>query len=208
MSKAYDDYLDNHIHNVALAYCWLRLNCFDAINACLGQWETPDDSCIRGYWSKAEKNVFSHDDSKYSIEEYQAYDEYFFPEEPVTSEKERRIREAHFQYAWQHHIHNNPHHWEHWIQFSKARPIDETRETVSGTRFEFEPLVMPVQYVIEMICDWMAFRMSDDGKSVNGYDLSKWYYANRNTILLHPNSEKLVRNIIDVIILKCGEGAE
>lgn len=60
---------------------------------------------------KLDRQILSHDDSKYSVEEYYAYG---------TTKN----------YAWNHHIHSNPHHWQYWI------------------------IPMPLNYII---CDWWSF---------------------------------------------------
>ena len=87
MSVEYNTYITEHVDNVQKAYFWLRdhniikdLNLYDQINV--------------------------HDLSKYSNEEYKAYDDYFY------GNKTKAVKNA-FNYAWLHHIHHNPHHWQH-----------------------------------------------------------------------------------------------
>ena len=198
MSKQYDNYLDRHIFNVNRAFKWLKENCYEDINLYLQRWENlyEADPLIYGYWAKAEKNIFTHDDSKYSYMEYPAYDAYFYPEYTMTEVKDpkkaRKKAEIDFRYAWQHHIHNNPHHWEYWVAFSDAC-------TIGKEMLNLTPLCIPVEYVLEMICDWMSFRMADDREDPNVYDLVKWYYANKNTTIMHKNTSNLSEAIMDII---------
>ena len=99
-----------------------------------------------------------HDASKYTPAEYDAYDKYFY------GDKTKKVEEN-FNIAWLHHIHNNPHHWQHWVLVN-----DE-----DGPR----ALEIPKEYVIEMICDWWAF----SHKSGNLYEIFDWYkYHRRNMI--------------------------
>ena len=111
--------------------------------------------------------------SKYSFFEYDAYDNYFYG---TRTEKV----ESDFNYAWLHHIHNNPHHWQYWV----LKHDDEPEEA----------LEMPIQYVYEMICDWWAFSFKKgDLKEIFG-----WYDKHKGMVL-HPNTRKLVEDILDKI---------
>lgn len=155
MSIEYNTYITEHVANVQKAYFWLRdhniikdLNLYDQINI--------------------------HDLSKYSDEEYKAYDNYFY------GNKTKKVQEE-FDYAWLHHIHNNPHHWQYWLLVN-----DE-----DGTY----ALEMPENYVIEMISDWWAF----SHKSGNLYEIFDWYKKNKKRQILHENTRKLVEEILDKI---------
>lgn len=154
MSTEYTNYIINHIENVKKAYFWLR-----------------DHSLI-------EENILDqlnlHDSSKYSDEEFQAYDDYFY------GKQTKEVKEK-FNYAWLHHIHNNPHHWQHWVL------INDEDGTIG--------LEMPKADVYEMICDWLAF----SHKSGNLYEIFDWYKSHKNNMILHPNTKKLVERILNNI---------
>ena len=79
------------------------------------------------------QNIAAHDMSKFQLKEYDAYDKYFY------SNRTKEVEKA-FNYAWLHHIHANPHHWQYWV----LKHDDEPEEA----------LEMPVEYVYEMIADW------------------------------------------------------
>lgn len=82
------------------------------------------------------ENITMHDRSKYSDEEYIPYIEYFY------GTKSKKI-DTEFNYAWLHHIHNNPHHWQYWVLKHDDKPE--------------EALEMPYEYIIEMFCDHWSF---------------------------------------------------
>ena len=154
MNTEYSNYILSHVENVKKAYIWL-----------------------------VEKEIVSntlmtqmalHDVSKWRSEEYNAYDNYFY------GKKTERVK-TEFNYAWLHHIHNNPHHWQHWVLIN-----DE-----DGTK----ALEMPTEYVIEMICDWWAF----SHKSGNLYEIFDWYKSHKKNMILHKNTKKLVEELLDRI---------
>ena len=93
MSTKYNEYLSEHLANVRKAYFWLK-----------------DHAIIdlKEFESYFLKQLNIHDLSKYSQEEYYAYDNYFYGAETEKVKKD-------FDYAWLHHIHQNPHHWQHWV---------------------------------------------------------------------------------------------
>lgn len=112
-----EEYIKEHKDNVLKAYRWIVK-------------DTPE----------LDRQILSHDDSKYSVEEYYAYDLYFY-----GSFKNE---------AWNHHIHNNPHHWQYWV------------------------IPMPLNYIIEMICDWWSFSFRKGDLT----EIFDWY----SEIILHP----------------------
>lgn len=113
MSTNYTQYIIDHKANVLKAYLWLKEH--EIISLSL------------------EEQINAHDLSKYTTEEYDPYDNYFY-----GSKTEKVKRE--FDYAWLNHIHQNPHHWQYWVLIN-----DE-----DGTK----ALEMPENYVIEMVSDW------------------------------------------------------
>ena len=154
MSVEYNTYIIEHVDNVKKAYKWLK-----------------DHNIILEEYSFI---IDFHDLSKFSDEEYNAYDNYFYGRKTEKVKKE-------FNYAWLHHIHNNPHHWQHWVLIN-----DE-----DGTH----ALEMPKEYVVEMISDWWAF----SHKSGNLYEIFDWYKSHKKNMILHENTRKLVEDILDKI---------
>ena len=154
MSKAYTDYIITHRSNVIKAYNWLRENKIITENL--------------------DAQITMHDISKYSDEEYSAYDEYFF-----GKEKTEKV-ESDFNYAWLHHIHKNPHHWQYWVLEHDNEPE--------------EALEMPENYVYEMICDWWSFSFK-----INKLDEIFSWYEKHKDMILHENTRKLVEDILEKI---------
>jgi hypothetical protein len=121
-----------------------------------------------------EEQINAHDLSKYTEEEYDPYDNYFYGNKTEKVKRE-------FDYAWLNHIHQNPHHWQYWVLIN-----DE-----DGTK----ALEMPENYVVEMVSDWWAF----SHKSGNLYEIFDWYKKNKKRQILHENTRKLVEEILDKI---------
>ena len=160
MNTDYSKYIIEHVENVKKAYNWLI------------------EKEIVSNQLFTQMNL--HDISKWGREEFDAYDSYFY------GKKTEKVK-TEFNYAWLHHIHSNPHHWQHWVLIN-----DEDGTTA---------LEMPTEYVIEMICDWWAF----SHKSGNLYEIFDWYENNKSKMLLHPNTKELYESILDKIKVKLDE---
>lgn len=151
MSQEYTSYITAHVANVQKAADWLY-----------------DHNIIPNRIS-----LGLHDVSKYQAEEYKAYDDYFY------GNRTKEVEKA-FNYAWLHHIHNNPHHWQYWV----LKHDDEPEEA----------LEMPEEYVYEMIADWWSF----SHKTGNLKEIFGWYEKHKGMVL-HKNTRKLVEDILDKI---------
>lgn len=166
MSLEYTTYLDEHISNVSRAYEWLKGNLpglLENVNS--------------------DRQIYDHDNSKFSSEEYEAYDEYFYGRVKTPQVK------SDFQYAWLHHIHDNPHHWQYWILHN-----DEPGEGMVV-------LDMPYQYIIEMICDWWAFSW----KKGDLTEIFSWYDKHKSYMKLSKKTRDTVENILKSIKEKLEE---
>ena len=166
MKNQYDEYLNSHVSNVKKGYDWLCINLPELIKPELAD--------------AIAENIYMHDQSKYSDEEYVPYAEYFY-----GKSKSKKV-ESDFNYAWLHHIHYNPHHWQYWV----LKHDDEPEEA----------LEMPEEYVIEMICDWWSF----SHKTGNLSEIFGWYEKHKG-MTLHENTRKLVEKILDKIKHKLDE---
>lgn len=160
IKNKYDEYLTQHIANVKKGYDWLCLYLPELIK--------PE------FADALAENIYSHDRSKYSDEEYEAYAEYFY------GTKSQAHAEA-FDYAWLHHQHVNPHHWQYWILQN-----DEDGKKI---------LEMPEECVLEMVCDHWAFSWVKD----NLYEIFDWYDKNKTKIQLHEKSRQLYETILNKI---------
>lgn len=176
MSVMYDEYIMEHKSNVLRAYDWLRQNL--SMMTSQDIWDLVEWQCTNG-----------HDYSKTSKEEYDAYDRYFYARGGVgRSFKATKD----FEYAWLHHIHNNPHHWQHWVLIS-----DESEEGI-------KILDMPTNYIIEMICDWWSFSW----KSQNLMEIFDWYDKHKKYMKLSDSTRTQVEKILVLMKGKLDETLE
>ena len=165
MSERYDRYLDEHKVCVAMAYRWIEEHIPDILDPSL--FGTYEWNCC-----------YSHDASKTDVEEYEAYDNYFYGNQSHAVVQE-------FERGWLHHIHENPHHWQHWILFE---------DDPTGNK-PYKALDMPEAYILEMICDWWSFSF----RSGNLFEIFDWYDAHKGTMILSDKTRKRVEYILGKI---------
>lgn len=172
MSYEYDLYLIEHKTNVMRAFSWLEENVFTVGN------DLGIDAFV---FDPVAHSISRHDNTKYSIEEYNAYDRYFYEDPDDPDKRDHSIRQL--NKAWLHHIHNNKHHWQHWVLINDDPGLG------------LEALPMDRKYVVEMICDWWSFSWADG----NLHEIFDWYDVNRDYIFLHDDTRELVENILDAM---------
>ena len=157
MSVQYDNFLTEHKENVAKGFRWLQENIPEVIEDGF-EWQI----------------CFNHDASKTDPEEYDAYDAYFYGNNRSYSVVQN------FKKAWLRHIHNNPHHWQHWILIN-----DEPKEGMVV-------IDMPYIYVVEMICDWWSFSW----KKGDLNEIFGWYEDHKDYMKLSANTRISVEYIL------------
>lgn len=145
----YNKYLTHHINNVIVSY------------------ENIKDQLYPELRAQMESLIYNHDRSKTSPEEWYPYLNHFYLNDQYDEL-------GNFDVAWNHHIHNNPHHWQYWIL------IDETN-------FGYKALNIPLKHIIEMLCDWHSFSDQDDG--VTAYE---WYNKYKDKMILSDKTRKLL----------------
>lgn len=131
------------------------------------------------------KRGLLHDLSKYGLTEFVSSAKYFQGDKsPIDAEK----IDKGYSIAWQHHKGHNPHHWEYWI------------DNVGTTN---DPIKIPYEYVIEMICDWVAAGIV---YSKNKCDYKKpysepyeHYKAHSSKRLFHPETKALIEYFLKEI---------
>lgn len=170
MSFEYDRYLERHRASVSRGLSWIASNLPKLL---------PNDG------TNYEWQFLLHDKSKIDVEEYEAYDKYFYG----NNRSFAVVQE--FNRAWLHHIHCNPHHWQHWVLINDDP--DEGEICIE----------MPDNYILEMICDWWSFSWSKG----NAEEIFDWYEEHRDYIKLHKNTRKKVEDILDLIGEKLSEGS-
>lgn len=165
MSLAYDEYLAEHISNVNKGLRWMLDN--------LGL-SHEEKSAIETAMLRSD-----HDESKYSIEEYDPYDRYFY-----GGNRSYKVVQG-FNYAWLHHIHQNPHHWQYWVLLE-----DDPEEGLP-----YKTLPIPLPYIFEMIADWWSFSW----KSGNLFEIFNWYAEHRDKQYINLNSRMILERILEKI---------
>jgi len=132
------------------------------------------------------KRGLLHDLSKYSPVEFWSGVKYFQGDKsPIKKEKE----ELGFSEGWQHHKGHNPHHFEYWLDRL-------------GTRENY-PGKIPYQYVVEMLCDWLAAGIVYKKKKLSynkPYHEPLEYYSNhQNERIFHKDTQELIEYFLKII---------
>lgn len=121
-----------------------------------------------------------HDWSKFLPDEFIPYAKFFYGGDKRKDQfytPDQGTDE--FNYAWLKHQQRNPHHWQHWL----------LREDDGG---DF-PMKIPYKYAVEMYCDWLGA-----GRMFGKLDSKEWYEKNKEKIIIHPTTRKLVEGFIYV----------
>lgn len=160
MSKEYDIYIREHRENVEKGFQWMVEHFRENLEG-IGMGEL-------------EWLIAHHDYSKESQEEYDAYDDYFYG----GNRSFAVVRD--FDFAWLHHIHNNPHHWQHWVLIN-----DDPENGTVG-------LDMPAKYIIEMICDWWSFSW----KTGELFEIFNWYEKHKDYMILSEETRTFVETFL------------
>lgn len=110
-----------------------------------------------------------HDESKFSKEEFEPYRKYYYS----ISDEEKKSAEEEYKLAEIHHYDHNHHHWNHWVN---------------------NPLPIPVYYLVEMVCDWMAMSMKFNSK------VSTWYNSNKDKIIFNNIKDReFIEELINLL---------
>jgi len=180
MSLMYDKYIEQHKKCVEIACDWLLTKISD---------EVLNDIFPNLNEFILDRNIRDHDMSKLSIKEYDAYDKYFY------SEKTDQVKKD-FDYAWLHHLHCNPHHWQYWILKEDDGPVLQNNQMTVKT------LEIPDNYIIEMISDWWSFSWKSYMASHNKedlYEIFNWYNDHKDRMVIHQNSKVKIEKILNEI---------
>ena len=169
MSREYDSYLNQHIENVRKGFNWIVENLPNLIQ--------------KESIPNLELHIINHDDSKWTHDECDAYNAYFYG----RNRSYKVVQE--FNMAWLHHIHHNPHHWQYWI-------------LINDNPNEGEIIMdMPFKYMIEMICDWWAFSW----KKGDLTEIFGWYEEHKDYIKLSSVTRNKVEKILGLMQKKLEE---
>lgn len=160
--QEYIEYLENHIGGVKEAFSSVS----DILQEVLDEYT----------YNEASLAITLHDESKYDPAEFDAYLNHYYPADYGDIKPDEE--DIPYQLAWLHHIHNNAHHWQHWILIH-----DEGN---------FDVMDMPTSEVIAMICDWHSF--SKKNPKSTAY---KWYQDNGDSMMLSDNTRAEIEKYIE-----------
>lgn len=158
--EKYKEYLEGHIGNV---------------NEALGVLSTLGITFIDDNIEKLKDIVKDHDKSKYDEPEWTAYLHHFYP----TSDEEAMMSEE-FETACRHHIKNNKHHWDYWV--------DDKNNLIDGIDEEEYKL-----YTVERCCDWLAMANQHEEEP------SAWYKANKEFMVMPDYGFELADQIFNAV---------
>jgi hypothetical protein len=135
-TRKYLDYIEEHVLNVRSAWQEIQAKCKD-MNIVY------DDF----YYKWIDEEVFRHDLSKLSEQEFVQYRKSFYP---TDIESKYDMSEA-----WKHHKANNPHHWENWTKKDMSMPIEWA------------------VHCTHMVIDWMAMGYKFGDTAQQYYEANK-----------------------------------
>lgn len=165
-------YIVNHKLNVEKAWNNMKNNqiCIDTFEKCLAIYNGKSDPIsLTNLINMTSANVLSHDNSKFSDEEFEPSRANFYP----IDEKEKERNVQNYEKAWKHHYENNMHHWNWWAYNNQKEK-------------------MPLTFVLEMCADWIAMSMvySDS----NAYE----WYKKQEDIMLGSKQKQCVELILQM----------
>lgn len=173
MGLQYDKYLKKHLSCVSRGYDYIMM------------YFKPEelDNILPNLPGQAvlDSHISLHDSTKRSIEEYSAYDQYFYHDGEGDAKKE-----AEFSKAWWHHIRNNPHHWQHWVYPDDDGPLDSNK---------LKAVEMEDRYILEMICDWWSFSWASN----NLFEVFNWYDSHKDKMVLGPETRQKVEKLLSAL---------
>ena len=140
--KEYIKYIENHKFLIKQA--------FDEMVMCPDmQWLTWEFYHVDLY-----DRIKNHDNSKYEIEEFDAYRKNYYP----VNEEEKELNKEDFEKAWRHHYESNRHHWQ-CRQFDNCKDNKLSKEQILDC--------------LENICDWMAVGYDKGDRPYQFYETIK-----------------------------------
>ncbi len=131
-----------------------------------------------------------HDLSKYSLCEFWRGARYYLgTRSPNEAERERKG----YSVAWLHHKGRNRHHFEYWVD-------------VNPQSKRYEPVKMPLKYVIEMFCDRVAASKIYQGKNYTDAHPLEYFMRGKPSRSIHPETSDFLETLL-VMLKEQGEKA-
>lgn len=131
-----------------------------------------------------------HDLSKYSPSEFRMGMRYY---QGKRSPNEAEREDVGYSLAWMHHKGRNRHHFEYWNDVNPK------------TKF-YEPVEMPLNYLIEMFCDRVAACKVYKGKDYTDASALEYYLRGNAKNIMHPQTAAELERLLRLLAEK-GEDA-
>lgn len=116
-----------------------------------------------------------HDNSKWGKEEFWDYAQHFHG---------TKADPTGFSLAWNHHVHNNPHHWQYWIHPAGG--------VVQGCDLFNDAFVMPKNFALEMVADWLGASKGYTGS----WDMTEWLGKSWLRMKIHSETRKFLYDVL------------
>ncbi len=129
------------------------------------------------------KQGILHDLSKYSFIEFWSGVKYYEGfRSPINKEKEI----VGYSLGWLHHKGRNKHHWEYWL---------DNGDVPNGVK----PLEMPVNYVVEMVCDRIAASMNYQKDQYTDASALEYFMNGYDRVMMHPKTKALTQYLLEYL---------
>ena len=128
-----------------------------------------------------------HDLSKYSPAEFWCGVKNYQGGKRSPNEMERELYG--YSAAWMHHKGRNKHHFEYWTDYSK-----QTRRS--------EPVEMPVNYLLEMVCDRIAASRIYKKAEYTDRSPLEYFLSEREYRDFHPKTSEELEKILTMLAEK------
>lgn len=135
-------------------------------------------ACFRqGLWWRA----IAHDVSKLFPSEFFPYAHYFCGDIKRNRDKTGYYKptdtgDQPFEQAWLKHTRRNNHHWQYWV---------------ISTEDNEKRYPMPINSVIEMLCDWYGAGRAQNAKS----SVIEWFAVNRHKMKFHQTTLEIIEQV-------------
>lgn len=178
--KEYLEYINTHILNVQKSFLkfFVPLLQKDIISDIIRNDE------FHNAIKLAASRVTAHDQSKFGDDEFDGYRAKWYPtekEKHYTDDNYQEKMLERYEQCWEHHYRVNDHHPIHWVNQKTGEITD-----------------MPMDAIIEMICDWEGVSRTDHDNMINWYETK----ATDEKKSMSPRTKAIVDEIIYNIINK------
>lgn len=170
--KEYYEYITNHIANVNTVFERDIIPLMELSNISS---EIPDHLLKHGIEVCA-KHIKDHDASKFGDEEFDGYREKYYPTSiEIANPDFQELASEKVEEAWIHHYTHNPHHPKYWVSKHSTMSLD---------------------YIIEMICDWMSFHVNEE----DGWTKCREWYKSDDAWEEREDLGEVVCKVVDEIL--------